>query len=220
MASISASCSAAGVCRCAGRVGMIVTNEAIMRASSGSFLARTPLALANCRSLNGLTWRTGTPAASKARMTPRSYPPLASRPIAPIEKQLFNQLGPAGGVIAHRSTFLLGQEHDVQTILRHIDTAKREHCHLRIPLLLMRARARATVRVWKKRPELQAHSRTGIRNGAGFRSRRECGHDPAPVTAHKALFSSYKTPRIHLAAWRRGGRAATKPVTEKLKTKV
>src|SRR6266568_6592728 len=36
MASISASRSAAGVCRCAGRVGMMVTNEAIMRASSGS----------------------------------------------------------------------------------------------------------------------------------------------------------------------------------------
>src|SRR6266446_762935 len=57
---------------------------------------------------------------------------------------------------------------DVQTILRYIDTAKREHCHLRIPLLLMRARARATVRVWKKRPELQAHSRIRIRNGCGL----------------------------------------------------
>ena len=33
---------------------------------------RTPLALANCRSLNGLTWRAGMPAASKARITPRS----------------------------------------------------------------------------------------------------------------------------------------------------
>ena len=51
---------------------MMATNDAIMRASSGSFLARTPLALANCRSLNGLTWRTDMPAASKARMTPRS----------------------------------------------------------------------------------------------------------------------------------------------------
>src|SRR5258708_6016486 len=50
---------AAGVCGCAGRVGMMATNEAIMRASSGLFLARTPVALANCRSLNGLTWRTG-----------------------------------------------------------------------------------------------------------------------------------------------------------------
>ena len=28
---------------------------------------------------------------------------------------------------------LLGQHHDVQPILRHIDTAKRKHCHLRIP---------------------------------------------------------------------------------------
>src|SRR3954451_3699020 len=36
------------------------------------------------------------------------------------------------------------------------DSAKREL--LRIPSLLMRARAQATVRVWKKRPELQAHS--------------------------------------------------------------
>src|SRR4029453_6223533 len=44
-----------------------------------------------------------------------------------------------------------------------IDCAKREH--LRNPSLLMRARAQATVRVWKKRPELQAHSRIGIRGG-------------------------------------------------------
>src|SRR5262249_16980818 len=71
-ASISASCSAAGVGRCAGRVGMMPTNDAIIRASSGSFFARTPLALANCRSLKGLTWRTEIPAASNARATPRS----------------------------------------------------------------------------------------------------------------------------------------------------
>ena len=45
---------------------------------------------------------------------------------------------------------------------------KREHCHLRIPSLLMRARARATVRVWKKRLELQAHSRFAIRGGCGL----------------------------------------------------
>jgi hypothetical protein len=47
-----------------------------------------------------------------------------------------------------------------------IDCAKREH--LRNPSLLMRARAQATVRVWKKRPELQAHSRIGIRGGCGL----------------------------------------------------
>src|SRR5246500_4421685 len=71
-ASISTSCSAAGVVRCAGRVGMMPTNEAIIRASSGSFLARTPLALANCLSLKGLTWRTGMPAACNERTAPRS----------------------------------------------------------------------------------------------------------------------------------------------------
>jgi hypothetical protein len=38
--------------------------------------------------LNGLTRRTGIPAASKARTTPRSYPPLASMPIAAIEESL------------------------------------------------------------------------------------------------------------------------------------
>src|SRR5262249_983899 len=40
--------------------------------------------------------------------------------------------------------------------------------HLRNPSLLMRARAQATVRVWTKRPELQAHSRIGIRSGCGL----------------------------------------------------
>ena len=70
--SIAASCSIIGACRCAGRVGMTATNDAIMRASSRSFLASVPLALANCRSLNGLIWRTDMPAASKARTTPRS----------------------------------------------------------------------------------------------------------------------------------------------------
>ena len=169
-ASISASRSAAGACRCAGRVGMMATNDAIMRASSGSFFASTPLALANCRSLNGLTWRTGklgreqgthdTTLVAAARLDPDRRDREAA--------QLLDQLGPAGGVITHRRALLLGQDHDVQTILRHIDTAKREHCHLRIPFLLMRARARATVRVWKKRLELQAHSRFMIRNGYGL----------------------------------------------------
>jgi hypothetical protein len=67
-----ASSSIIGACCCAGRVGMMATNDAIMRASSRSFLARVPLALANCRSLNGLIWRTDRLAASKARTTPRS----------------------------------------------------------------------------------------------------------------------------------------------------
>jgi hypothetical protein len=47
-----------------------------------------------------------------------------------------------------------------------VHSAKREL--LRTPSLLMRARAQATVRAWKKRPELQAHSRFGIRGGCGL----------------------------------------------------
>src|SRR5262249_20923370 len=82
--------------------------------------------------------------------------------------QLLNQFGPACGVITHRAALFIGQDHHVQTIPRHVDTAEREHSHLRIPFLLMRARARATVRVWKKRLELQAHSRCASRNDCGL----------------------------------------------------
>ncbi len=82
--------------------------------------------------------------------------------------QPLDQFSPTGGIVRHRRAFLLGQDYDVQPILRHIDTSEREHCHLRIPFLLMRARARATVRVWKKRPELQAHSRIRVRNACGL----------------------------------------------------
>src|SRR5215813_9169293 len=47
-----------------------------------------------------------------------------------------------------------------------VDCAPREYP--RNPSLLMRARAQATVRVWKKRPELQAHSRTKVQSGCGL----------------------------------------------------
>src|SRR5262245_66155070 len=47
-----------------------------------------------------------------------------------------------------------------------VNCAIREY--LRNPSLLMRARALATVRVWKKRPEHQAHSRSDIRGGCGL----------------------------------------------------
>jgi hypothetical protein len=61
-----------------------------------------------------------------------------------------------------------GQQQNVQTVLRHLNAAKGKLCHLRIPSLLMRARAQATVRVWKKRLEHQAHSRRDIREGCGL----------------------------------------------------
>ena len=82
--------------------------------------------------------------------------------------QPYDQLGPAGCVVTYRKEPPLRQHHHVQAVLRHVDTAKREHGHLRIPSLLMRARALATVRVWKNRPEHQAHSRSDIRGACGL----------------------------------------------------
>src|SRR5215831_809358 len=82
--------------------------------------------------------------------------------------QPYDQLGPAGCVVTYRKEPPLRQHHHVQAVLRHVDTAEREHGHLRIPSLLMRARALATVRVWKKRPEHQAHSRSDIRDACGL----------------------------------------------------
>src|SRR5262245_10691136 len=93
-----------------------------------------------------------------ARLEPDCHDREVSQPL--------DERGPATGVIRHRTALLLGQHHDVQTIFRHVDSAKREH--LRIPSLLMRARAHATVRVWKKRLELQAHSRIRIRSACGL----------------------------------------------------
>ena len=61
--------------------------------------------------------------------------------------QLLDELCPTGRVIAHRRTLLLRQHYNIQTLLRHIDTAKGRRSYLRIPFLLMRARAQATVRV-------------------------------------------------------------------------
>src|SRR5215813_1721218 len=82
--------------------------------------------------------------------------------------QPYDQLGPAGCVVTYRKEPPLRQHHRVQAVLRHVDTAKREYGHLRIPSLLMRDRALATVRVWKKRPEHEGHSRSDIRDACGL----------------------------------------------------
>jgi hypothetical protein len=82
--------------------------------------------------------------------------------------QPYDQLNPTRRVVAHRKAQPLGQQQNVQTVLRHINATKGKLCHLRIPSLLMRARAQATVRVWKKRLEHQAHSRCDIRDGCGL----------------------------------------------------
>src|SRR5215831_21309368 len=72
----------------------------------------------------------------------------------------------------------------------------------------MRARALATVRVWKKRLEHQVRGLTS-EAAAGFRSRRGLNHDDsAPVTPHNAPFPTYKTARVHHAPRWRGDRVA------------
>src|SRR5262249_30673306 len=43
---------------------------------------------------------------------------------------------------------------------------------------------------------------------AGFRSRRGDGHDRTPVAPQNAAFPTYKAPRVHYAARRRGRMAA------------
>ena len=53
-------------------------------------------------------------------------------------------------------------------VLRHVNSTIGKFFHLRIPSLLMRAPAHATVRVWKKRLEHQAHSRFDGQGGCGL----------------------------------------------------
>jgi hypothetical protein len=82
--------------------------------------------------------------------------------------QPFDQLGPPGAVVSHRKVLPARQHLDVQAILRYVNSTVAMFCHLRAPSLLMRARALATVREWKKRLERQAHSRSIDRGGRGL----------------------------------------------------
>src|SRR5215204_1670438 len=71
-------------------------------------------------------------------------------------------------VVGDRETCGLRQQQHVEPVLRHIDSNEALLYHPRVPSLLMRARALATVREWKKRLEHQAHSRPCHRGGYGL----------------------------------------------------
>jgi hypothetical protein len=71
-----------------------------------------------------------------------------------------DQLGPACRVIGNKKTLPAGQDRHVQTIHRNVDADSVSFAHLLTPSLLMRAHALATVRVWKRWLEHQAHSRS------------------------------------------------------------
>jgi hypothetical protein len=68
---------------------------------------------------------------------------------------------PTGGVISYRRALLLGQDHEVQAIVRHVGTAKRA-LPSSYPFLADAGSCPGNHSVWKKRPELQAHSRIRI----------------------------------------------------------
>ena len=75
---------------------------------------------------------------------------------------------PARPVVRDREPLALRQHGDIETVLRHVDSTIGMLYHPRVPSLLMRARALATVREWKKRLEHQAHSRPVNQGGHGL----------------------------------------------------
>src|SRR5207248_873388 len=75
---------------------------------------------------------------------------------------------PTRWLIIHRKALPVRQHLDVQTLLGYVNSTIAMLCHLRAPSLLMRARALATVREWKKPLERQAHSRSIDRGGCGL----------------------------------------------------
>jgi hypothetical protein len=75
---------------------------------------------------------------------------------------------PARPVVRDREPLALRQHGDIETVLRHVDSTIGKLYHPRVPSLLMRARALATVREWKKRLEHQAHSRPVNQGGHGL----------------------------------------------------
>ena len=72
----------------------------------------------------------------------------------------------------------------------------------------MRARAQATVRAWKKRPELQAHSRIGIRSGCGLPVATGLSHDDRPYQLSECFFrviqSGASSSHYSAVRWRHG----------------
>ena len=86
----------------------------------------------------------------------------------PVSLQSNAQLDPTCRVIGNEKTLPARQDHHVQTIHRNVDADSVRFAHLRTPSLLMRARALATVRVWKRWLEHQAHSRSDSLDAHGL----------------------------------------------------
>ena len=102
-------------------------------------------------------------------------------------RQSSDQLSPAGRVVGDTKTAPSGSDCYIQTIDRNIDPDIVRFAHLRAPSLLMRARALATVRVWKIWLERQAHPRFDSRDAHGPPAMAEPARNRAPVTPRMLL---------------------------------
>src|SRR6516162_5548859 len=110
-------------------------------------------------------------------------------------RQSSDQLSPAGRVVGDTKTAPSGSDCYVQTIDRNIDPDIVRLAHLRTPSLLMRARALATVRVWKIWLERRARPRSDSQDAHGLPVMAGPVRDRATVIPENALFQTYKTRR-------------------------
>src|SRR5262249_55929489 len=110
-------------------------------------------------------------------------------------RQSSEQLSPAGCVVGDAKSSPTGSDCYVQTIDRNIDPDIVRLAHLRTPSLLMRARALATVRVWKIWLERRARPRSDSQDAHGLPVIAGPVRDRATVIPENARFQTYKTRR-------------------------
>ena len=177
----------------------MATKQAMADASSRSFFANHPAALANCRSFHGLTERTGRPASSKAAMTPRSYPPLGSMPIAraPIGRSRRHNSTPAGAVVADAEPRFSWIQRDIQPLFGNIDSHRRGlSCAIFLSLPCGAGLTHATVRdCEERRPGHLAHPRfAGTLGRDGLQAAPGIGIPPRsiPWQLHAARLARHK----------------------------
>jgi hypothetical protein len=104
------------------------------------------------------------------------------------------QLSPAGCVVGDAKSSPTRSDCYVQTIDRNIDPDIVRLAHLRAPSLLMRARALATVRVWKIWLEHRARPRSDSQDAHGLPVMAGPVCDRATVIPENARFQTYNAP--------------------------
>jgi hypothetical protein len=111
-------------------------------------------------------------------------------------RQSSEQFSPAGYVVGDAKSSPTGSDCYVKTIDRNIDPDIVRLTHLRTPSLLMRARALATVRVWKIWLERRARPRSDSQDAHGLPVMAGPVRHRATVIPENARFQTYKTRRL------------------------